>query len=153
MNGLSFISEVTPEEWLESVPKFSRSHIDALLTSGMTEEEIVGYWLSRKAPTPTAGFGGTQNSANYLASVKAEFRKLVCGDSSYESTREEAASVWKGSGKTMIVSTISSAIAIKLGIAVALLTPVVALMLGAIARVGVNAWCASPPPEPPSLAE
>lgn len=136
--------------WIESLPAYQRAVIDELLASGLTEEGAAETWLSRTGPDNNFGFGAGATSANYLASVKSEFRKLVCGDQTYEALRKEAEKIWNGT-KYSIVSAIAIGIAAQIGVAVAVIIPVVALLLAAVGKVGLNAWCNMPPPPSATL--
>jgi len=131
--------------WVESLPAYQRTVIAELLASGLDEEGVAETWLSRTGPDNNFGFGAGPASSNYLASVKGEFRKLICGDPSYETLRQDAQKIWDGS-KFSIVSAIAIGIAAHIGVAVAVITPVVALLLAAVCKVGLNAWCNLPPP-------
>lgn len=136
--------------WVESLPKYQQTVINELLASGLDEEAVAETWLSRTGPDNNFGFGAGAASANYLASVKVEFRKLVCGDPIYETLRKEAAKIWNGS-KYSVVSVIAIGVAAQIGVAVAVITPVVALLLAAVGKVGLNAWCNMPPPPSATL--
>lgn len=144
------LETATADEWLSTIPAYQRDSFEQLMGGGMSEEETIAFWLSRNGPDQTVGFGAGSNAGNYLSSVKTEFRKLMCGDEAYEPTRKEATKVWEG-GRLSVVSVIASAIAIHVGIAVAVLVPVIALLLSAVGKVGLEAWCKMPPPEEPTM--
>lgn len=132
-----------PNDWIEALSGSQRDTIKSLLGS-MSEHEAAILWLSLPGASDTAGFGGQGGLQRYFESVETQLRLLLCGADEYESVRAQAVSVW-ASGKTVVISTISSAIAIKVGIAAAVLVPVVALILAAVGKVGLNAWCEMPP--------
>jgi hypothetical protein len=136
--------------WVESLPSYQRVLIHELLSSGLDEEAVAEAWLSRTGPDNNFGFGTSPAASNYLASVKAEFRKFICGDPTYEALRQDAQKVWNGT-KYPIVSVIAIGIASQIGVAVAVITPVVALLLAAVGKIGLNAWCNMPPPPTATL--
>jgi len=143
-------SKSQPQDWLNDLPTFQRSAIETFLKGGLTEEEVAELWLSRIGSDQNIGFGAGTVASNYLASVKSEFRKFVCGDADYESLRLEAEKVWVGT-KYPIVVLIAGVIGAKLGLAAAVISPVVALLLAAVCKIGKNAWCNMPPPVSPSI--
>lgn len=141
---------VAPEDWLSGLPTYQINLVNELLSSGLSETEAAELWLSRVGPDNNFAFGAGNPGTNYLSAVQTEFRKLICGDDSYEAVRAEASKVW-GGAKYGIVSMMALAIAAHVGIAAAVIAPVIALLMSAVGRIGINAWCALPPPPPPTI--
>ena len=103
-------------------------------------EQVVEKWISANGPTNTIGFGGAGNNKPFYDSFKTEFRKFICGSVDYDTERkkilDEGIVI-----KTVLISTASSAIAVKLGVMASLLVPAVALMFHVVGKIGINAWC------------
>jgi hypothetical protein len=132
-----------PADWIGALQNSDKKLVTSLLETGMTEEQVAELWLSRTGSDQTLGFGTQNTATNYLKSVRKEFRKLLCGDPSYDELRAKIDELWQ-QGKTFVVGTIAVAIASVLNVAAGVLTPVVALLLSVAARVSVAAWCNLP---------
>jgi hypothetical protein len=128
------------DDWSQALKPYQRTLVDELLALGKTTEEIALIWLDKVGAENNAPFGSQSSSQNFFDAVKLEFSKLVCGDDRYEDDRKKINTLW-GKHKVAIVSTIAAAIASQLGIAVAILTPVIALLLDLFGKLGRNAWC------------
>jgi hypothetical protein len=77
----------------------------------------------------------------YWERLKKEFQLFVCTkDKKYASLRKDLGAKARGS-QTVIVSTISAAMAHSVGVAAGILIPFCALCLLALARVGKEAFC------------
>jgi hypothetical protein len=74
-------------------------------------------------------------------SLKAELHSLACTDSAQYADLRSKISALKGKPATVIVSTISVAIAGPLGMAAGVLVPFVAIFLHGVLTVGVNTMC------------
>ena len=134
------IDDVAGDVWLSSLSGYQKTLVAELLASGLSEESVAELWLSRASAEHTAAFGGASVGANFLSSIKTELRKVICGDPEYEDIRKEALSIWSGQ-KYAVVAIIAGAVALHLGLAVVAVTPVVALLLSAVRKIGLNAWC------------
>jgi hypothetical protein len=78
----------------------------------------------------------------YWVRVTAELHILICtNDKKYASLRRQL-NKHGSATQTAIVSNITAAIALSLGITVGVLVPFVAMGLLGLVRVGANAWCA-----------
>jgi len=86
----------------------------------------------------------TGNSAGFQdlwEKVKSEFRILLCTeDAKYADLRKHASEL-TGNYTATLVTAVSTAIAVTLSTTAALLTPLVSLLILAVARVGKNAIC------------
>lgn len=143
MNGPISFPQLNPGDWLDQLRPWQRELIESNLKVGSTPEQVAELWLSRTGSDQTLGFGGARKAANYLESVKAELRKLVCGDDSYTELRAKIAAQWS-EGYKYILSMIVAAVSAVINVAAAVLTPVIALLLEFVCRIGANAWCNSP---------
>lgn len=72
----------------------------------------------------------------------AELYDLLCADKKYNDARAKLAREARP-GETFVVTLIASSIASQLGTAVAPTAAAVAVALGTIGKIGLNAWCAS----------
>lgn len=129
-------------ELLQILKPYQKESID-LLIDNYGEEEAAKRWLSANGPSVTQKFGGQQqgNAQPFWDSLIFELRLFICSDKKYKKEREQLLSSSRPAA-LFAVSTISVAIATTLGIAASLIVPVVAVMLGVIGKIGVNAWCA-----------
>ncbi len=112
------------------------------LINSVGEEEAARIWLAPKLSNEMKNFGGVQsNPAPFFDRVLSEIRMFICGDEKYKSEREKLIGGINKSASTT-VSAISLAVGDVFGIAPALLTPIVIMILKMIGKIGVNAWCA-----------
>jgi hypothetical protein len=140
--------ELPDGDWLEALKPFQQSHLKTILAKEQDPEKVVLMWLSAQGASNTSPFGGTpKDTKPFYDLFMIEIQKVICGSPDYEATRKDIKDRAAGA-KTVIISMISSAIAVKLGIIAALITPVVALVLSAAAAAGHAAWCSSRPALP-----
>lgn len=139
---LDLINTTNSEDWLSTLDTSDQNRVRELLATGLTTDEAADFWLDRTGSNNTFGFGGTGQPSNYKAAVEAELRKLICGDPGYLDLRNKISQQWDTNGKTLVVSTIAIAVSSVTGVAVGVLTTVIALLLATVCRVGLNAWCA-----------
>lgn len=111
------------------------------LIDSVGEEEAAKIWLSPDMEKQLVSFGGGENQQDpYFDRLIKEIRKLICGDEIYQEDRERIIEKANTSA-FFVVSTISALMGDVFGVAPALLTPVVILILKMISKVGINAWC------------
>lgn len=129
------------------------------LIDSVGEEEAAKIWLSPSSDDQVANFGGGGNqpdllppeienqSANsedkpalYYDKLVKEIKKLICGDEKYQEYREKTLE-HASTSALVAVTFISATMGDIFGVAPALLTPVVILILKAVSKVGINAWC------------
>lgn len=134
-----FIENSSLDEWLDTLKPYQQSTIRAL-TSSNDEVEVAKKWLSAQGPSSTVGFGGISNPEPFFDRFMDEFRKFICGDEKYAEFREKLGSE-SSVVKAVYVSVISAALGATLGFTAALLAPAVAILLHAVGKVGLNAWC------------
>ena len=142
MTGLSeIISSGSEDDWLSAIPRYVQVTVAALRDDCEQPEDIARIWLTSRGPRNVAGLG-SRNQASFYESFSDEMEKLICGDEKYESDRRKIAKEFTGA-HTYVVAAIAAAISPVIGAAAPLLAPAVAMILVAIARVGVQAWCES----------
>ena len=111
------------------------------LIDSVGEEEAAKIWLSPENGSPSASFGGGESQPDpYFDRLIKEIRKLICGDECYKEDREKI--IEANTSAIFVVGIISASMGDIFGVAPALLTPVVILILNMISKVGINAWCA-----------
>lgn len=81
-----------------------------------------------------------EEKSRYFPAIKAEFAKLLCGHADYEDDRERAEGLWN-TGKDYVLMAISAAIGASLGVAAAIILPIVTFLLYLASKMGVNVWC------------
>lgn len=131
--------------WIQQLRPYQQENITSLLNAGLDYDGVAELWLGRSGSDRTLGFGSDGTAANYLASLKAEFKKLICGDAEYEITRQKISEHWD-KGYTYVITTIAVAISAVVNVAVGVITPVIALLLETVCKLSVNAWCKLPAP-------
>ena len=138
-----------PMEWLEALPAYQKFSLGELLAAGRDYDQAAEAWLTASAAnTFRLGAGPALPAKDtFLAHVKREVRAFLCGDPRYA---KERAGLFGDTAttRTMIVSAIAVALSPHVGMAVAVLTPIVALVLASMGKITLNAWCASTA-EPP----
>ena len=133
--------EFTQGGWFDGLPDNQSQELKKMLDFGKTEEQIAELFLSSPGADSTSGFGASGPNQSFFLNVKQEFTEFICGNPKYEEERKQVEAIWKEHGKTVVVSMISAFIAVTVGLTVAALTPVVALLLALVSKVGVNAFC------------
>lgn len=126
---------------LNALKPYQKDLIEKLLADN-DEEGAAKLWLSSNGPLNLQKFGGNGSGDNaFYERFASEFRKFICGDDAYANERAELEKI-SDPGLTIVIGTISAAVAGTLGIAVGLVVPAVALLLKLVVRLSVNAWCA-----------
>ena len=135
--------DISGVDWIEEISGSQKATIRRLIGFGNTEEEVAEIWLTSIGSSSTAGFGAISSAQVFYENVKKEFVYFICGHEKYNEERERAAKIWKEQGKVGLVSMIAALVASTLGLAVAAIVPVVALLLSVASKVGVGAFCAT----------
>ena len=138
-----FDIDVSGVNWIEEISESQKTTIKRLLDSGNSEEEIAEIWLTSVGSSSTLGFGTISSAQVFYKNVKKEFIYFICGHEKYKEEREQAAKIWKEQGKLGFVSIVAAVVASTLGLAVAAIVPVIALLLSVVSKVGVGAFCAT----------
>ncbi|WP_241046910.1 hypothetical protein [Pseudoxanthomonas sp. LH2527] len=105
------------------------------------EEAAAQEWLSATGCSQIVPFGGISDPKPFWDRFKAEFRKFICDETAYSDVKSSFAKEAPIS-KAVIISAVSGAIGATIGYAATLLAPAVALLLYAVAKMGVQAYCA-----------
>lgn len=131
------------EAWLSTLKKYQSSSVRRFLDIG-SEEKALELWLTASGPSSVSQFGGDNSKVPgrkaFVEQFKIEFKAFLCGSDKYAAEREELGAL-TGDVKTYLVGVISSAIAVSLGSTSAFIAPAVVIMLIAVSKMGVNAWC------------
>lgn len=129
------------EAWTNELKPYQRKIITQLLIKQNNDiQKVAESWLTISGSPSIIAFGGIKTSTPFWQNFRNEFYSFLCDDSKYidikKSLAEEAPV-----GKALLISSISGAIGATLGFSAALLTPVVALLLYLVAKMGMNAYC------------
>lgn len=136
------LSDVTLEDALNCMKPYQKSAFLQLIPI-YGEEESAKRWVTSSGPDGVDKFGGSPEYRKpFWDSLVAEFRMFVCGHEKYSQQRGKVKAL---SDKHLnnLVLTISGAIALSVGVATALVVPVVSILCYLAAQIGVNAWCAT----------
>lgn len=135
------------EAWLSTLKKYQSAPVRDFLEHG-GEEEALELWLTSSGPNSMAPFGGDMSKSPgkkaFVEQFKLEFKTFLCGGDKYAEEREGLGAL-TGDIKTYLVGAISGAIAASLGATAAFIAPAVVIMLIAVSKMGVNAWCSLEP--------
>lgn len=135
--------DISGVDWIEEISESRKETIRNLLALGNNEEEVAEIWLTSMGSSSTAGFGAISSAQVFYENVKKEFIYFICGHEKYNEEREQAAKMWKEQGKVGLVSMVAALVASTLGLAVAAIVPVIALLLSVASKVGIGAFCAT----------
>lgn len=135
--------DISDVDWIEAIGKNQRRTIKGLIDSGNNEEEVAEIWLTTIGPLSTSGFGTVNSAQVFYENVKKELIAFICGHEKYKAEREQAEKIWNEQGKVGFVSMVAAIVAATLGLAVAAIVPVIALLLSVVSKAGVGAFCAT----------
>lgn len=128
------------DEILNSLKVYQRD-ISIKLIEDHGLDKAAEIWIDNNNLNDLKKFGGIQEDKKKLYDfILDEFNLFICGDKKYKSDRQKLASASSPTA-LLFVSSISSIISAYLGLAAALITPVIAILLCSISKIGVNAWC------------
>jgi hypothetical protein len=126
-------------EWLDVLKPYQRTTLTLFLQESSLED-AAERWLGSTGSPNIVPFGGTRDTKPFLERFKEEFRKFVCDDNAY--VEEKKALGAQGAvGTAILVSGVSAGIGASIGYSATLLAPAVTLMLCAVGKMGVNAYC------------
>ena len=131
------IPQYQTEELIEVLEPFQQDLLKSILAEH-TEEEALEIWMQVSGPEHTASFGGS-GLKDYLKHFKTEFDLLILGDEKYSDVIKEF-NEHKQVTKFFVVSSLSATLANSLGIAAGVVAPLIVLALGAIGKLGLNAY-------------
>ncbi len=129
-------------EWIDALPAYQRNIINVLISQNKSYDEIAVAWLSASGPINTFPFGGTQGSSKvFFEKLVEEIEEFLCGKDRYIEDRKRLLTGAEAT-KTVVISSISLAIAPVVHASAPYIAPVVALVLITVTKLGRNAWCA-----------
>lgn len=131
------------DEWIEVLKPYQRKIVIELVDKyGL--EEAIDRWIVSSGPINTVKFGGNKDSSKHKFTelYKIEINKFLCGHPDYLEYRAEF-SKHNEAIKLGIVSTITSIISPKLGVAGTVLAPLIVLSLSLFGKMGMNAYCST----------
>jgi hypothetical protein len=127
------------EEWLLTLSKYQQNRVRQLLDSNDSYEEAARQWLDA-IPENTFPFGVAKSRNIFFEKIKDEIEKFLCGDEKYADERKNLLSSSEVA-RTTFVTTVSVAIAPKLGTAANYLIPLVVLAFMTMGKITLNSWC------------
>ncbi len=134
---------MSPIDFYQELPSPSREYAISMFEANADPLQIANQ-LSKEPGEGLAIKGGETWPHNIFSRIGNEIHVLLCTDDpKYDTTRERL----KGEGTTaanVIIYVASNAIASHAGMAVALCVPLVCVILAAIAKMGLSAWCTNP---------
>ena len=137
------LPNISMEDALGAMKPYQRDLMKQLVDAH-GEQAATELWLTSNGPGEVEKFGGSPLPPNqFLERFLLEFRLFICGDPKYNSAREEISQLAKDHIKDMI-TIISTAVAITVGVASALVIPAVSILLHIVTSIGINVWCALP---------
>ena len=141
MNDIGGIFNVDPNSWIDSLNTYQKNIINQLYTQTNDYEAVANKWLTATIST-NVPFGTQKNSSIFFEKVLDEIEAFFTGDEKYNDSR---VAILKESGvvQSYIVASISIALAPVLGTSAPFLSPVIAIVLFTIGKIGLNAWVAS----------
>jgi len=137
-------------EWLDVLKPYQRKTIEAFLPDG-SPEQVAERWLSAAGSPNIVPFGGVRDTKPFWDNFKAEFRKFICDDTAYVEEKK-ALSVEGSTSKALLVSAVSAAIGASIGYTATLLVPAVAILLCAVGKMSIAAYCSSIASVPPTTS-
>jgi hypothetical protein len=132
-----------PIKWIRELPTYQREAIDQLLSTGASFDAAAQTWVSASTDNtyPFSASAPVGDKGQFLTNLKCEVRNFLCGDQKYEEERKGLFGK-KSVVRTYVVSAMAAAIAPYLGVAAAVIAPLIALTLAGIGKITLNAWCA-----------
>jgi hypothetical protein len=126
----------TQEEWLQEIPSQHLSYISDLLKNNdeLTTAEL---WLAKNI---SLGNIRNRDSDSFFERFQEEFKNFICDDTTYSEDKAKLKSSTNHIEKTLI-STVSTLIALKLGVTATVLVPPVILLFSALGKIGLKAFC------------
>ena len=128
------------DDWLTALPRYQTKTIRELLDAGKSPEEIAVIWASAPGSSNTAYLGTVQSRFATYQRVREETIKLICGEPSYVNERNELRSL-PTMTRVGLVSWMSVALAPHVGMASAVLGPIIVLILYSMKDVALHTLC------------
>lgn len=143
MEQLDILFQSNPNELIHILDQYQVEIIETLLAKNSNNYlETADLWLAGTIPNNTAQFGGELNKSKvYREKLLEEFEKFVCGHDFYEEDRKK---IQKATGSSVSYTThvIISAVALKIGVVGPFIAPAIILIIVALGKIPLNAWCA-----------
>lgn len=139
---LNLIERNTPAEVRQSVDKVTTLEQYAEAVAEFAERKrFEDQWSTLQLRHRLEPGYSEREEPNIMKCIELELHSLLCTTSRKYAALRSAVLGGKSHSTTMLVSTIASVIASSLGIAVGLVTSIVAICLLALCQVGLNAMC------------
>lgn len=126
-------------DWLASLPEHQRKLVEELLLAQGTPEGAAQAWLDLSTFEQTAPFGARGGGRLYFEKFLDRLHDRLCSDANREERQELSRSA--GFEPATVVAGLTASIAPLLSAAPSFVAPAVALMLTAIGKTGLQAWC------------
>lgn len=138
MNKIDDIFTEYSDAWLQCLPIYQQKTISKLYEQLGDYEQVAQAWLTASIPM-NAPFGAEKGHSIFYEKVLDEIEAFLSEDERY---KENRLAILKESGATQsfIVGAISVALAPILGTSSVFLSPIIAIVLVTIAKIGINAW-------------
>ena len=130
-----------PDSWLLCLPGYQQKTINELYCQLGDYEQVAQAWLTASMST-NVPFGAQKGHSIFYEKVLDEIEAFFSGDERYSENRL-AILKESGAAQNYIVGAISVALAPILGTSSAFLSPIIAIFLVTIAKMGINAWLAA----------
>lgn len=135
----SAIDNLDEEELYKNLPQQVESDLKELEKHEVPWDQIGN--ILAGAPSTTVALKGGNWSAELWKSVKEEFRKFLCTDSeSYSDLKTDGKDIKENSAK-LLISSLSSIMGAKLGIAAGVIAPIIIWLLLVASRIGKQGLC------------
>jgi hypothetical protein len=138
LNFNSLFGENT-ERWLDPLPKHQKTLILKLMEQNEDYYSVAEAYLNINTSN-TASFSAGQGRKIFVDKLVLEIEHFLCGDKKYEEERLGLFSNLKPT-HTIVVSTVSAAVAPYIGASAIFIMPAVSLIFIGIGKMTINAWC------------
>lgn len=129
------------EELLESLPLYQNKLISELLEHN-DKEKAIQIWLEASLENNSPFGASNGDPKKYSDYFKKEAFEFICGAEKYQEEREEVNTLLKdGKATQAVISIMSAAIGVKIGLAATVVAPALVIFLMTVGKVSINAWC------------
>lgn len=130
----------SPKDFAAVLPSTSREYVISLLEAGADPMQVA-IQLSNEPGEGLATKGGGLWPRDIMPRIVREIHILLCTNDQKYTTLRDRLNGEVATSANIIVYLISNSVAIHAGMAPALCVPLIALVLAAVAKVGLAAWC------------
>ncbi len=127
------VSVATFQEWLSELPEGLRTDLGSADPLLLAER-----WSNSPTRQSINPFGGVGQSSSFWEAFRRECCRFLCGEEPYRAILDDLVKQGPGA-RAAIISVVGGAIAIKIGVMWALVSPIVVLLLAAVAKMGLEA--------------